>query len=377
MTFYEFFCGGGMARTGLGANWTCAFANDNNAAKMRSYVVNFGRGDAVLRDVACLTTADLPGSVSLAWCSFPCKDTSLAGDRAGLDGARSGTFWPFWRLMQGLRAEGRAPKLIVIENPCGLLTSHDGADIDAICDALAHEGYCYGAVMLDAVVFTPQSRKRVFVVGVIDDGLDLPVGLFADRPSLPFQPPQLAVAMRRQKTAPIWWRLPVPPQRNAAFVDILEDEPRGVPWHTQAETDRILGMMAPPHLAKVEAAKHAGKRMVGALYRRTRDVSRWEVRFDDVAGCLRVPTGGSSRQTIMIVEGASVRSRLLSPLEAARLMGLADDYQLPSNYNDAYGLMGDGVVVPVVRHLAEHILEPVLLAQRDSAADAAKPIAAQ
>ena len=43
-------------------------------------------------------------------------------------------------------------------------------------------------------------------------------------------------------------------------------------------------------------------------------------------------------------------------------MGLPDDYQLPGNYNDAYGLMGDGVVVPVVRFLAEHILEPVLRA---------------
>ena len=64
----------------------------------------------------------------------------------------------------------------------------------------------------------------------------------------------------------------------------------------------------------------------------------------------------------MIVEGASVRSRLLSPREAARLMGLSDDYLLPGNYNDAYGLMGDGVVVPVVRFLAEHILEPVLQA---------------
>ena len=64
----------------------------------------------------------------------------------------------------------------------------------------------------------------------------------------------------------------------------------------------------------------------------------------------------------MIVEGASVRSRLLSPREAARLMGLSDDYLLPSNYNDAYGLMGDGVAVPVVRFLAAHILEPILQA---------------
>ena len=120
--------------------------------------------------------------------------------------------------------------------------------------------------------------------------------------------------------------------------------------------------------SKVEAAKRAGRRMVGGLYRRIRPdtdgkkIQRAEVRFDDVAGCLRVPTGGSSRQTIVIVEGALVRSRLLSPREAARLMGLSDDYLLPSNYNDAYGLMGDGVVVPVVRFLAEHILEPVLRA---------------
>lgn len=72
-----------------------------------------------------------------------------------------------------------------------------------------------------------------------------------------------------------------------------------------------------------------------------------------------MPTGGSSRQTVMIVDGDTVRSRLLSPREAARLMGLPDSYKLPSNYNEAYGLMGDGVVVPAVRWLAEHILELV------------------
>jgi DNA (cytosine-5)-methyltransferase 1 len=53
---------------------------------------------------------------------------------------------------------------------------------------------------------------------------------------------------------------------------------------------------------------------------------------------------------------------LLSPREAARLMGLPDDYMLPQNYNEAYHLAGDGVAVPVVRFLAEHILEPLLAA---------------
>ena len=62
----------------------------------------------------------------------------------------------------------------------------------------------------------------------------------------------------------------------------------------------------------------------------------------------------------MIVEGDDIRSRLLSPREAARLMGLPDSYTLPENYNQAYHLSGDGVAVPVVRFLAAHILEPLL-----------------
>ena len=43
-------------------------------------------------------------------------------------------------------------------------------------------------------------------------------------------------------------------------------------------------------------------------------------------------------------------------------MGLPDSYKLPQNYNEAYHLTGDGVVVPVVRHLADHIFEPLLFA---------------
>ena len=51
-------------------------------------------------------------------------------------------------------------------------------------------------------------------------------------------------------------------------------------------------------------------------------------------------------------------------------MGLADDYALPRNYSDAYHLTGDGVAVPVVRHLALHVFEP-LIAAADGARRAA------
>jgi DNA (cytosine-5)-methyltransferase 1 len=61
-----------------------------------------------------------------------------------------------------------------------------------------------------------------------------------------------------------------------------------------------------------------------------------------------------------VVDDGAIRTRLLSPREAARLMGLPDSYVLPKKYNEAYHLAGDGVVVPVVRFLAAHLLEPLL-----------------
>jgi DNA (cytosine-5)-methyltransferase 1 len=136
--------------------------------------------------------------------------------------------------------------------------------------------------------------------------------------------------------------------------------------------------MSPVNLRKVADAMKSGRKMVGAIYRRTRPDEngikrqRAEIRFDDVAGCLRTPAGGSSRQMILVVEGSNVRSRLLSPREAARLMGLNDEYALPKRYNEAYHVCGDGVCVPVVRHIAEHILEPFLNANKNF-----EPIAAE
>jgi DNA (cytosine-5)-methyltransferase 1 len=93
---------------------------------------------------------------------------------------------------------------------------------------------------------------------------------------------------------------------------------------------------------------------------------RLELRFDGVAGCLRTPAGGSSRQVLVIVEGGAVKTRLLGAREAARLMGAPENFKLPGSYNAAYKAMGDAVAVPVARWLAEHLLAPL-------AARAARP----
>ena len=84
------------------------------------------------------------------------------------------------------------------------------------------------------------------------------------------------------------------------------------------------------------------------------------MRFDGVAGCLRTPEGGSSRQFLVIKDNGSFRTRLLTVREAAALMGAPRNYKLPGTYNDGYKAMGDAVAVPVSRYLAEKLLSPLV-----------------
>lgn len=374
-TFYEFFAGGGMARLGLGPGWTCAFANDFDPVKAATYRDNFPDAADHFHegDVWKLDPADLPGRADLAWASSPCQDFSLAGARAGLAGGRSSAFFGFWRLVEALNAQGRAPRSIVVENVVGLLTSHGGADFTALCRALADQGYRMGALEIDAARFLPQSRPRVFVVATRDP---VPAALIGDSP---FQTRAVREARDRlpDDLKALWvaWAGAPPAARNTDLAALLEPDD-AVAWHDPARTQALLDLMAPAHRARIEAARASGGRAVGGLFRRMRmadgvRVQRAEARFDGLAGCLRTPRGGSSRQTLVVVDKGVVRTRLIGSREAARLMGLPDAYRLPRAATSALHVAGDGVAVPVVRWLAATILEP-LLAQPAAATLAAE-----
>ena len=362
-----------MARAGLGKTWNCLFANDFDQKKSATYRANWGEGELQTADVRSFSTSDLPGYAELVWASFPCQDLSLAGGGAGLKGERSGTFWPFWSLIKQLKEEGRAPKAIVLENVCGTLTSHKGQDFVAICNSLSEANYNFGAIVVDAALFLPQSRPRLFFVA-IEKSFFSNTELQEKKAVKTWHTNTLIRAQNslspETKNNWVWWNMPTPPTRDSRFSDLIEEKPSSVSWHTREETKQLLSMMSEIHIQKVKEAQKSGKKMVGAIYKRTRKdeegrkVQRAEVRFDDVAGCLRTPAGGSSRQLIMVVEGNKIRSRLISSRETARLMGLPDDYKLPESYNEAYHLTGDGVAVPVVDYIARNLLDPIFSKSR-------------
>ncbi len=98
---------------------------------------------------------------------FPCQDVSVArmGPRAGLKGARSGLFHDFAELLERCR-----PKVFIIENVPGLLSSHKGRDFGTIIRTLADIGYSLGWRVLNSKNFgVPQSRSRVYIVGCYRD----------------------------------------------------------------------------------------------------------------------------------------------------------------------------------------------------------------
>jgi DNA (cytosine-5)-methyltransferase 1 len=333
-TAWEFFAGGGMARLGLEPAFRTTFANDFDPVKTAAYRANFGPEHLHEGDVHSLTPADLPGRADLAWASSPCQDFSLAGARAGLGGGRSSALLGFLDLMAAVAKQGRAPRLLVVENVPGLLTARGGADFAALQFRLADLGYSTQAHLIDAASFLPQSRPRLFVVAFGGDG---------------------HASEARQGGGGVTALGSL--RRALTLDDILDHDAL---WSLPADTDRLLRLLNPLHRARLTA-----RPCTALAYRRVRvehglRVQRLELRTDGLAGCLRTPAGGSSRQFVLSWDGVRARSRLLTAHEGARLMGLPDSYRLPTGATAAWKVVGDGVAVPVVRWLADRVLLPML-----------------
>lgn len=129
-------------------------------------------------DVCTVTGAEL-GPVDCLLAGFPCQDLSSMGarrkgGRQGLNGKRSGLFWQVCRLIDELE-----PTWVVLENVVGLLSAHDGADLQAVIEALDSRGYVGAWRVLDSRYFgVPQGRRRVFIVA--SHRYDPPLEFLAD-----------------------------------------------------------------------------------------------------------------------------------------------------------------------------------------------------
>lgn len=141
-------------------------------------------------DVSKLNGADLE-PVDVITFGSPCQDMSLAGKRAGLDGARSGLFFQAVRIIKEMRAKYGRPRFAVWENVRGALSSAGGEDFRRVLEELCRvkddaadvprpkkwqsagliwgNGYSVAWRVLDAQYWgVPQRRKRIYLVADFD-----------------------------------------------------------------------------------------------------------------------------------------------------------------------------------------------------------------
>ncbi len=362
-TFAEFFAGIGLVRMGLERQgWSVAFANDIDRQKREMYDAHFGDADKhfTLGDIHSLR-ASAVSTVTLATASFPCNDLSLAGSRSGLDGKQSSAFWGFVRILDKMKS--RRPPIVLIENVTGFLTSHSGDDFREALLALDKLGYSVDAFTLDAARFTPQSRQRLFIVGVRrDEAEDRAQPQTEHFHNQELRPKALAQFILSHPE--IKWSLrslPSPPQTGVKLEDILEDLPDDAPeWWSEERAEYLLNQMSPQHRATAERMIAGSQWSYGTVFRRVRNGrSMAELRTDGIAGCLRTPRGGSGRQILFKAGKGKFFVRLLTPRECARLMG-ADDYKISAPVNQALFGFGDAVCVPVIEWIVEYYLDPVV-----------------
>jgi DNA (cytosine-5)-methyltransferase 1 len=363
-TVAEFFAGIGLMRLGLERqSWRVTFANDIDARKQAMYAVHFHDAEPhfVLDDVHVLSGGTIP-DVTLATASFPCTDLSLAGGRGGIHVRESSAFWGFTQALEELGT--RRPPLVLLENVIGFLTSHRGTDFRAAMQELNRLGYSMDAFILDAARFVPQSRQRLFVIGIQDalyeEGVAalLPVPLVSD-----LRPRALAEYMVAHQDTIRWRVRPLPPMpiSDVTLATILEDLPPDHPtWWSAERATYLLSQMSPSHRAVADQMIAGEDWSYGTVFRRMRaERSMAELRTDGIAGCLRTPKGGSAKQILFKAGRGEYHARLLTPRETARLMG-ADDYTLPGSLDASYFGFGDAVCVPVIEWIATHYLNPLV-----------------
>lgn len=358
----EYFAGIGLVRMGLAAcGWEIAYANDFSEKKYEMYKDFFPEESHYqIEDIFKVNASTIPYT-TLATCSFPCIDLSLAGNMNGiLNGKHSSAFWGF---IDVLKSQGDyAPPLVLVENVPGWLHSNKGADFRVTVQALNDLGYSCDVFTMDALRFTPQSRLRVFLVGLKGMGDNDPIAILSRPSSL------LSDTLRKSILAnlDLKWRytdIPKPPQlRKDGLSEIIEniDENDGR-WWSKNEVDRHLAMMDKQHYRRVIELVNLGKFSYRTFFRRRREgFLRAEVRDDSIAGCLRTASGGSGKQFLIKAGRGHIDMRAMTPREYARLQGVPDTYNISVPNNQALTGFGDAVCVPVITWIGNNVLNPIV-----------------
>lgn len=306
-TFIDLFCGIGGFRLALeSVNGVCVFSSEKNKRAKETYFANYNEMPA--GDITKIKAEDIPAFDVLCG-GFPCQPFSQAGKQNGFSDPRGNMFFEIARI-----AKHHKPKILFLENVQNLLKHDNGNTLKVILDTLDRLGYDTHYKVLKASDYgVAQIRRRIYFVCFRKD-------LKAD------------------------FSFPEPTYKDVAVEDFLETEvderyfidPETITFYKPDITERILTTYRLGYIG----SPGQGRRIYS---------------IKGTAPCLVSTAIGPVGNTEGYLIDGKVRK--LTPTECLRIMGFPSDFVFPVSDNRAYEQLGNSVAVPVLKAIAEKIVE--------------------
>lgn len=308
-SFVDLFSGIGGLRLGFeGVGGVCVFSSEIDKYARMTYETNFKEVPA--GDITKIAECDIPKhDVLLA--GFPCQPFSISGvskylslgRKHGFKDRTKGTL--FFEIVRILRHH--RPRAFVLENVKNLKSHDQGRTWNVIKSTLEGElGYHVHPKIIDAKLVVPQHRERIFIVGF------------------------------REPTA---FEFPPIPENRTRIKDILE----------------------PAVDAKYTLSRHLWSYLQHYAEKHKEKGNGFGYGLVNLDGITRTLSARYFKDgSEILIPQRRKCPRRLTPRECARLMGFPDSFNIPVSDTQAYKQFGNAVVVPLVRLVAETVIDAML-----------------
>lgn len=174
LRFIDLFAGIGGIRCGLeqaarekGFEPVCVFTSEIKPYAVKVLHDNHPT-ETITGDITKVNTKNIP-DFDILCAGFPCQAFSSAGKRQGFADTRGTMFFEVERILRDKRPQG-----FILENVEGLVNHDGGNTLRVITNRLAALNYHYTFRILNSRYFgVPQERKRIYIVGCISGKPDL------------------------------------------------------------------------------------------------------------------------------------------------------------------------------------------------------------
>lgn len=308
--FIDLFAGiGGFRMAFQNLNGKCVFTSEWNKFSQKTYEANYG--EVPFGDIAKIDERNIPAH-DLLLAGFPCQPFSIAGvskkkslgrEHGFKDKTQGTLFFDIVRILNEKR-----PKAFLLENVKNLVSHDKGNTFKVIKGALEELNYSVHTQVLDGKHFVPQHRERIFIVGFDRN-------VFGGREAFEF--PELPVA-------------------NHVVEEILEENVDA----KYTLSDKLWSYL------KAYAKKHKEK---------GNGFGYGLVDFEGITRTLSARYYKDGSEALVPQEGKNPRR--LTPRECARLQGYPENFVIPVSDTQAYRQFGNSVVMPLVQHLGQNIVQ--------------------